>query len=57
VDSFAFTFADPEKIRELARRREAWGDSESRADVGAGDREGEVKLPGVHDSITVEGDE
>jgi hypothetical protein len=29
-----FTFADPEKIRELARRGEAWGDSESRADVG-----------------------
>lgn len=25
-----FTFADPEKIRELARRGEAWGDSESR---------------------------
>jgi hypothetical protein len=25
-----FTFADPEKIRELARRAEAWGDSESR---------------------------
>jgi hypothetical protein len=24
------TFADPEKIRELARRGEAWGDSESR---------------------------
>jgi hypothetical protein len=24
------TFADPEKIRELARRDEAWGDSESR---------------------------
>lgn len=25
-----FTFTDPEKIRELARRGEAWGDSESR---------------------------
>jgi hypothetical protein len=25
-----FTFADPEKIRELARRGEAWGDSETR---------------------------
>jgi hypothetical protein len=25
-----FTFADAEKIRELARRGEAWGDSESR---------------------------
>jgi hypothetical protein len=25
-----FTFADPEKIRELARRGEAWSDSESR---------------------------
>jgi hypothetical protein len=25
-----FTFAHPEKIRELARRGEAWGDSESR---------------------------
>jgi hypothetical protein len=25
-----FTFADPEKIRELAKRGEAWGDSESR---------------------------
>ena len=25
-----FTFADPEKIRELARKGEAWGDSESR---------------------------
>ena len=25
-----FTFADPKKIRELARRGEAWGDSESR---------------------------
>src|ERR1700733_5963642 len=25
-----FTFKDPEKIRELARRGEAWGDSESR---------------------------
>jgi hypothetical protein len=25
-----FTFAEPEKIRELARRGEAWGDSESR---------------------------
>ena len=25
-----FTFADTEKIRELARRGEAWGDSESR---------------------------
>ena len=25
-----FTFADPEKIRELARHGEAWGDSESR---------------------------
>jgi hypothetical protein len=25
-----FTFNDPEKIRELARRGEAWGDSESR---------------------------
>ena len=25
-----FTFADSEKIRELARRGEAWGDSESR---------------------------
>jgi hypothetical protein len=25
-----FTFADPEKIRELARRGEAWGDSENR---------------------------
>jgi hypothetical protein len=25
-----FTFADPEKIRELARLGEAWGDSESR---------------------------
>lgn len=24
------TFTDPEKIRELARRGEAWGDSESR---------------------------
>jgi hypothetical protein len=24
------TFSDPEKIRELARRGEAWGDSESR---------------------------
>jgi hypothetical protein len=24
------TFADPEKIRELARRREAWGTSEAR---------------------------
>jgi hypothetical protein len=24
------TFTDPEKIRELARRAEAWGDSESR---------------------------
>jgi hypothetical protein len=24
------TFRDPEKIRELARRGEAWGDSESR---------------------------
>ena len=24
------TFADPDKIRELARRGEAWGDSESR---------------------------
>ena len=24
------TFKDPEKIRELARRGEAWGDSESR---------------------------
>jgi hypothetical protein len=24
------TFADPEKIRELARRGEAWGDSENR---------------------------
>jgi hypothetical protein len=24
------TFADPEKIRESARRGEAWGDSESR---------------------------
>jgi hypothetical protein len=24
------TFADPEKIRELARRGEAWSDSESR---------------------------
>lgn len=27
---WTFTFADPEKIRELARRGEAWGDSESR---------------------------
>ena len=26
----AFTFKDPEKIRELARRGEAWSDSESR---------------------------
>jgi hypothetical protein len=25
-----FTFADPEKIRELARRGEAWGTSEAR---------------------------
>jgi hypothetical protein len=25
-----FTFADPEKIRELARRGEAWGDLESK---------------------------
>jgi hypothetical protein len=25
-----FTFKDPEKIRELARKGEAWGDSESR---------------------------
>jgi hypothetical protein len=25
-----FTFKDPEKIRDLARRGEAWGDSESR---------------------------
>jgi hypothetical protein len=25
-----FTFADPEKIRELARRGEAWGDSHPR---------------------------
>jgi hypothetical protein len=25
-----FTFANPEKIRELARRGEAWGDPESR---------------------------
>lgn len=25
-----FTFADPEKIREIARRTEAWGTSESR---------------------------
>ena len=25
-----FRFTDPEKIRELARRGEAWGDSESR---------------------------
>jgi hypothetical protein len=25
-----FAFKDPEKIRELARRGEAWGDSESR---------------------------
>jgi hypothetical protein len=25
-----FAFTDPEKIRELARRGEAWGDSESR---------------------------
>jgi hypothetical protein len=25
-----FTFTDPEKIRELARRGEAWGDSEAR---------------------------
>ncbi len=25
-----FTFSDPEKIRELARRGEAWSDSESR---------------------------
>jgi len=25
-----FTFADPEKIRELARRSEAWGTSEAR---------------------------
>jgi hypothetical protein len=28
------TFADPEKIRELARRGEAWGDSESRQILG-----------------------
>ena len=25
-----FTFTDPERIKELARRGEAWGDSESR---------------------------
>ena len=25
-----FTFTDPDKIRELARKGEAWGDSESR---------------------------
>jgi hypothetical protein len=37
-----FTFADPEKIRELARRGEAWGTSEARQmleyaiDVGRG---------------------
>jgi hypothetical protein len=37
------TFSDPEKIRELARRGEAWGDSESRQmledaiDVGRGE--------------------
>jgi hypothetical protein len=27
--AFRITFADPEKIRELARRGEAWGDSKS----------------------------
>jgi hypothetical protein len=37
-----FTFADPEKIREMARRGEAWGTSEARQmleyaiDVGRG---------------------
>jgi hypothetical protein len=30
ADVQTFTFADPEKIRELARRGEAWGTSEAR---------------------------
>jgi hypothetical protein len=29
-ESAGLAFTDPEKIRELARRGEAWGDSESR---------------------------
>jgi hypothetical protein len=32
------TFSDPEKIRELAKRGEAWGDSESRQILGTCDR-------------------
>jgi hypothetical protein len=35
------TFADPEKIRELARRGEAWGDIRGKADAGTRDRDGQ----------------
>jgi hypothetical protein len=34
------TFTDPDKVRELARRCEAWGDSESRQMLEARDRDG-----------------
>jgi hypothetical protein len=34
-----FTFKDPEKIRELARRGEAWGNLRGSADVRARDRD------------------
>jgi hypothetical protein len=37
------TFADPEKIRELARRGEAWGTSEARQMLDMGSRWGEVE--------------
>jgi hypothetical protein len=35
-----FTFADPEKIRELARRGKAWGTSEARQMLEYGLRSG-----------------